>query len=75
MLRTFFLGLAFSASVVGPLVRAAERPLDTAAIETITGLKGTYNEAEKVFKVSKPRTDIKPNSPLDTLATAFFLLS
>ena len=61
MFRTFFLGIAFSASVVGPLVQAAERPLDTAAIETITGLKGTYNEAEKVFKVSKPRTDIKLN--------------
>ena len=61
MFRTFCLGLAFSASVVAPLVQAAERPLDTAAIEIITGLKGTYNEAEKVFKVSKPRTDVKLN--------------
>ena len=59
MFRTFCLGLAFSASVVAPIVQAAEHPLDTAAIESITGLKGTYNEAEKVFKVSKPRTDIK----------------
>ncbi len=34
-------------------------PLDTAKIETLTGLKGTLNEAEKVFKVTAPRTDLK----------------
>lgn len=36
--------------------------------EQKTGLKGTYNESEKVFKVSFPRTDIKVSvdgSPLD----------
>ena len=33
--------------------------LDTAKIETATGLKGTLNEAEGVFKVSAPRTDVK----------------
>jgi hypothetical protein len=33
--------------------------LDTAAIEAGTGLKGTLNEAEGVFKVSVPRTDVK----------------
>src|SRR5215208_5968842 len=33
--------------------------LDTAKIETSTGLKGTLNEAEGVFKVSSPRTDVK----------------
>ena len=33
--------------------------LDTANIEKITGLKGTLNEAEGVFKVSAPRTDVK----------------
>lgn len=33
--------------------------LDTAAIESATGLKGTYDKAENVFKVSKPRDDIK----------------
>lgn len=32
---------------------------DTAKIEQITGLKGTFNEAEVVFKVSAPRTDVK----------------
>ncbi|MBI1850538.1 MAG: DUF1259 domain-containing protein [Planctomycetes bacterium] len=33
--------------------------LDTAKIEEITGAKGTLNEAEGVFKVSFPRTDVK----------------
>ena len=32
--------------------------LDTARIEQITGLKGTFSERENVFKVSKPRTDV-----------------
>ncbi|GAC1530388.1 MAG: DUF1259 domain-containing protein [Ramlibacter sp.] len=39
---------------------AATRPgIDTATIESVTGLKGTFNAAENVFKVSKPRDDIK----------------
>lgn len=33
-------------------------PLDTAAIERLTGLTGTWNAAEGVFKVMKPRTDV-----------------
>jgi hypothetical protein len=33
--------------------------LDPAKIEAATGLKGTLNEAEGVFKVSAPRTDVK----------------
>src|SRR6187399_1554073 len=38
---------------------AIAAPLDTAKIESVTGLKGTLNEAERVFKVSAPRTDVK----------------
>jgi Domain of Unknown Function (DUF1259) len=37
---------------------AAENGLDTAKIESITGLKGVPNEKENTFKVSKPRTDV-----------------
>ena len=48
------IGLAVS------VAHAAEPALDTQRIESITGLTGTYNQAENVFKVSKPRTDIKP---------------
>jgi uncharacterized protein DUF1259 len=33
--------------------------LDTAAIEQATGLKGTMIADENVFKVSKPRSDVK----------------
>jgi hypothetical protein len=38
-----------------PLARAA---LDTARIEQLTALKGTFTPAEGVFKVTSPRTDL-----------------
>ncbi|MDB6031583.1 MAG: protein of unknown function LppY and LpqO, partial [Verrucomicrobiales bacterium] len=38
---------------------AAERELDTNAIQTITGLSGKMNAEEGVFKVSSPRNDVK----------------
>src|SRR5262249_34865794 len=41
------------------LLPAAPAKFDTARIEEITGLKGAYSEAENVFKVSAPRTDVK----------------
>ena len=41
------------------LAMAQERGLDTAKIEEITGLKGTWSATEGVFKVSAPRTDLK----------------
>src|SRR5215213_6252244 len=37
----------------------AQAALDTAKIDEITGLKGTLNAAEGVFKVSQPRSDVK----------------
>ena len=43
-------------SIVLPLRQFPDLP--TAEIERITGLKGTMNDAEHVFKVSAPRTDI-----------------
>jgi hypothetical protein len=33
--------------------------LDTGTVERVTGLKGSWNEKEGVFKVSQPRTDVK----------------
>src|SRR5262249_14316777 len=33
--------------------------VDKDKLESLTGLKGTYNEKEKVFRVSFPRTDIQ----------------
>ena len=41
------------------LTLSAQAALDTNQIESLTGLKGVWNEQEKVFKVSAPRTDIK----------------
>lgn len=46
--------LALFTSVFVP----AQAALDTARIDALTGLKGTWNEAEKVHKVSRPRTDL-----------------
>jgi hypothetical protein len=43
--------------VVALPVTAAE--FDHAGIEALTGLKGKFNDAEGVFKVTFPRTDIK----------------
>src|SRR5215210_8377214 len=54
-LRNFITAAAFSAFTFA----AIAAPLDTAKIDEITGLKGTLNEAEGVFKVSKPRDDVK----------------
>ena len=61
MIRSSCTVVAFLAAAIAPAVRAADPPLDTAAIESITGITGTMNKAENVFKVSKPRNDIKPN--------------
>lgn len=47
------LGLALSC---GPLSSA---PLDTNRLEQLTGLKGTLNAVEGVFKVTAPRNDVK----------------
>lgn len=43
-------------SLVLPL--AAHAALDTAKIDSLTGLKGVWNDAEKVHKVSQPRNDL-----------------
>ncbi len=62
MLRPFFTTAAVAACFLSTTLHAADGvPLDTAAIESITGLSGTMNKAENVFKVSKPRSDIKPS--------------
>jgi hypothetical protein len=54
LFATVLAGAALSASFA-----VAAEPLDTAAIESITGLKGSYSKTENVFKVSKPRDDVK----------------
>jgi hypothetical protein len=61
MRKIIAIGLALSvASTYIESSGSADAPgFDTAAIEQLTGAKGTYNEKEKVFKVSVPRSDLK----------------
>src|SRR5215467_2724678 len=42
-----------------PVSAQSPTGLDTAKIEQMSGLKGTFIEAENVFKIGKPRTDVK----------------
>src|SRR6478672_3572103 len=51
---------ALSICLLGPATFAQGLAgLDTAAIEQATGLKGQLISEENVFKVTKPRTDVK----------------
>ena len=61
MLRLTLSTLALVAGLLTTGAPAMAQAIDTAAIETATGLKGSYNQAENVFKVSKPRDDVKIN--------------
>ena len=42
-------------ALLAPFASAA---LDPARIDALTGLKGTWNEAEQVYKVTQPRNDL-----------------
>jgi hypothetical protein len=58
ILFAVFVGtLVLTASQQGALTQGIK--LDTAAIEQATGLKGQLIAEENVFKVTKPRTDVK----------------
>lgn len=50
---------AICATAFVGIAAAAQPTVDTATIESVTGLKGTYDAPERVFKVSKPRDDVK----------------
>src|SRR5262245_36186000 len=45
--------------VNGTFAHAQSSKQDRARIEEITGLKGTFFDSERVFKVTSPRTDTK----------------
>lgn len=49
---------AFAALAASARKNGSGAKLDTARIEELTGVKGTLNEKEGVFKVSVPRTDL-----------------
>jgi hypothetical protein len=51
--------IVLSSAALVAAAQAAGSAVDSATIEAVTGLKGTYNQKENVFKVSKPRDDVK----------------
>jgi uncharacterized protein DUF1259 len=55
----FFGFVAACLFAAGVPAAAPDKKLDNAKIEQITGMKGTYNLKENVFKVSMPRTDVQ----------------
>jgi hypothetical protein len=78
-IRDAVLALALMLSPAAP-AWAADPPLDTAAIERLTGLKGALDAKEGVFKVSLPRADIpadvagvRVTPPLGLTAWAAFM--
>lgn len=52
------LNFARLALALASLPLAVHAALDTAKVDSLTGLKGVWNEAEKVHKVSQPRNDL-----------------
>ena len=66
--RRWFYAILFT---LGTTQLFAATGLDTARIEQLTSLKGTFSKEGNVFKVSKPRTDVKIN--IDNLPMAPFM--
>lgn len=57
--RIFVVVLVIAAGISQSALAAVGNTIDTATIEQITGLQGKYSKEEDVFKVTKPRTDVK----------------
>ena len=55
-IATILAGAVLSAGAAA--AASTVKKLDTAKIEQITGMKGSYNEKENVFKVTTPRNDV-----------------
>lgn len=51
--------LGATALIGSPVAAQSPTMIDTAAIEAMSGLKGTFFAEENVFKIGKPRTDVK----------------
>ena len=57
MFKRIAISLTLVASFAQPAL-AQSFALDTARIEQVTGMKGTYNPVENVYKISKPRPEM-----------------
>ncbi|MBA2479967.1 MAG: DUF1259 domain-containing protein [Planctomycetes bacterium] len=53
-----FCFIVLLAALALPATAADPSPIDTAKIDEVTGLKGTMNQEEGVYKVSSPRADV-----------------
>ncbi len=71
-LPRLFLATVSACAFAGAVHGAQGPALDTGWIEQITGLKGTFSKQENVFKVSKPRTDVKVQVDDAAWSTATF---
>ena len=52
------IAIGFAVPILLGLPGYAAEELNTARIEAVTGLKGTWNAMERVFKVTRPRNDV-----------------
>lgn len=59
LLQRYLLAAALASCLTAVHAAAPSSAMDTAKIEQATGLKGTYSKEENVFKISKPRSDVK----------------
>ncbi|MGB4924770.1 MAG: DUF1259 domain-containing protein [Candidatus Nitrotoga sp.] len=57
--RRFIVATALALNLATAHAADSASVLDTAKIEQLTGLKGSFSKEENVFKVSKPRSDVK----------------
>ncbi|CAG9933097.1 DUF1259 domain-containing protein [Candidatus Nitrotoga arctica] len=57
--RRFIVAAALALNLATAHAADSVSVLDTAKIEQLTGLKGIFSKEENVFKVSKPRSDVK----------------
>jgi Domain of Unknown Function (DUF1259) len=56
--RSFLVSFTLLATLCAGVISAETASLDTAQIEQLTGLKGSLNKEEGVFKVTVPRSDV-----------------
>jgi Domain of Unknown Function (DUF1259) len=56
--RSFLVSFTLLATLCAGVISAETASLDTAQIEQLTGLKGSHNKEEGVFKVTVPRSDV-----------------
>ncbi|MFI4946204.1 MAG: DUF1259 domain-containing protein, partial [Burkholderiales bacterium] len=57
--KTLVWAIAAAIAADAGVALAQSSKQDRTRIEELTGLKGTFIDAERVFKVTSPRTDVK----------------